>query len=65
VPQHLLQSLGDVMRERNLSRQIVLVLLDGESQPLLQHTASPMYNLVVIGCDEQEKIRRSRRPSGE
>jgi hypothetical protein len=65
VPQHLLQSLGDVMRERNLSRQIVLVLLDGESQPLLQHTASPMYNLVVIGCEEQEKIRRSRRPSGE
>ncbi len=65
APQHLLQSLGDVMRERNLSRQIVLVLVDGDSQPLLQHTASPLYNLVVIGCDEQERILQSRRPSGE
>jgi hypothetical protein len=64
-PQHLLQSLGDVMRERNLSRQIVLVLLDGESEPLLRHTASPLYNLVVIGCEEQERILHSRRPSGE
>ena len=65
VPQHLLQSLGDVMRERNLSRQIVLVLLDGDSQPLLRHTASPIHNLVVIGCEEQERILHSRRPSGE
>ncbi len=64
-PQHLLQSLGDVLRERNLSRKIVLVLLDGDSQPLLQHTASPLYNLVVIGCQEQEQILESRRPSGE
>jgi hypothetical protein len=64
-PQHLLQSLGDVMRERNLSRQIVLVLLDGESEPLLRHTASPQYNLVVVGCQEQERIIHSRRPSGE
>jgi hypothetical protein len=65
APQHLLQSLGDVMRERNLSRQIVLVLLDGDSKPLLRYTASPLYNLVVIGCAEQEEILRSRRPSGE
>ena len=64
-PQHLLQSLGDVMRERNLSRQIVLVLMDGDSQPLLRQTASPLYNLVVIGCEEQERILNSRRPSGE
>jgi len=64
-PQHLLQSLADVLRERNLSRKIVLVLLEGESQPLLQHTASPLYNLVVIGCQEEERILESRRPSGE
>ena len=50
-PQHLLQSLGDVMREQNLTRRIVLVLLDADSRPLLRHTASPLYNLVVIGAE--------------
>jgi hypothetical protein len=64
-PQLLLQSLMDVIRERNLSRQIVLVLLDGDSQPLLRLTSSPIYNMVIIGCEEQEKVLRSRRPSGE
>ena len=63
--QHLLQSLTDVVRERNLSRQVVLVLLDAESQPLLQHTASPLYNLVLIGAEEQKRVLESRRPSGE
>jgi hypothetical protein len=65
TPQDLFQSLGDVLRERNLSRQIVLVLLDGDSQPLLRHTASPLYNLVVVGREEQERVLQSRRPSGE
>ena len=32
--QHMMQSLGDVLRERNLTRQIVLVLIDGNSFPL-------------------------------
>jgi hypothetical protein len=32
--QHLMESLGDVLRERNLTRQIALVLLDGNSFPL-------------------------------
>jgi len=64
-PQHMVQSLGDVLRERSLSRQIVLVLLDGDSQPLLPHTASPALNLVIVGCDEQDRVRKSRRPSGE
>ncbi len=49
APRHLLQSLGDVLRERTLTRQIVLVLLDGDSEPLLKRTSSPVYNLVVIG----------------
>ncbi len=64
-PQHLLQSLGDVMRERNLGRQIVLVLLEGDSEPLLRYTSSPLYSLVIVGASEQEAIRASRRPSGE
>jgi len=65
TPQHLLESLEDVMRERSLTRQIVLVLLDGDSQPLLKQLASLTYNLVVIGAEEQERILQSRRPSGE
>ncbi len=65
VPQHLLQSLGDVMRERGFSRQIVLVLLDGDSEPLLRQAASPFFNLVIIGSEEQEQVVKSRRPSGE
>ena len=36
-PRDLMQSLSDVIRESNLSRQIVLVLLDGSSAPLFRH----------------------------
>jgi len=64
-PKHLVQSLGDVLRERGLSRQIVLVLVEGRSQPILGHTTSPIYNLVIIGAEEQDQVRESRRPSGE
>jgi hypothetical protein len=64
-PQHLMQSLRDVMRERNMSRQIVLVLLDGDSRPLLTQVSVTHNNLVIIGAEEQEQVRLSRRPSGE
>jgi len=63
--QHVMQSLADVVRERNLSRQIVLVLLDGNSYPLLKHKSSLNYNMVVIGAEEQKTVLTSRRPSGE
>jgi hypothetical protein len=63
TPQHLIQSLGDVLRERNLGRQIVLILLDGDPEPLWPYVASPMYNLVVIGAGDQARILSSRRPS--
>ena len=63
--EHLMQSLGDVVRERNLSRQIVLVLLDGNSFPLFRQKTSLNYNLVLIGGEEQKRITTSRRPSGE
>lgn len=65
TPLQLIQSLQDVIRVSNLGHQTVLVLLDGSSQPLLKYTSSPIYNLVIIGTDEQEKICQSRRPSGE
>jgi len=64
-PRDLMQSLSDVVRESNLSRQIVLVLLDGSSVPLFRYRSSPIYNLVLIGAEEQKRLVKSRRPSGE
>jgi Cdc6-like AAA superfamily ATPase len=63
--QHVMQSLSDVVRERNFGRQIVLVLLDGNSVPLFRYKTSLNYNLVLIGGEEQKKVLLSRRPSGE
>jgi AAA+ ATPase superfamily predicted ATPase len=63
--QHVMESLGDVMRERNLTRQIVLVLIDGNSLPLFRHKSNLSYNLVLIGAEEQKNILHSRRPTGE
>jgi hypothetical protein len=63
--QHVMQSLEDVVRERNLNRQIVLVLLDGNGSPLFRHKSSLSYNLVLVGGEEQKNILQSRRPSGE
>lgn len=65
TPQHLIQSLGDVIRERNLSRKVVLVLVDGEIQPLYRYRPAPTHNLVLIGDEEQRNIVKSRRPTGE
>lgn len=63
-PQEIMQSLGDVLRERNWGRQIALVLVDGNSLPLLRHRSSLMRNLVIVGADEQKNVIGSRRPSG-
>jgi len=64
-PQHVIQSLSDVLRERGLSRQIVLVLVEGDSHPLSRYRSGATYNLVLIGAEEQIRILKSRRPSGE
>ncbi len=61
----LMQSLADVVRERNLGRKIVLGLLDGNSQPLFRHKSIVTQNLVLIGAEEQKQLLKSRRPSGE
>ena len=50
TPQHLAQSLLDVARERSLDRQITLVLVDGEGQPLRGYLSSPLHSFVVLGC---------------
>jgi len=64
-PQHVMQSLGDVIRERNLSRQIVLVLVDGSTAPMFRYKTSLNTNLVLVGAEEQKNLQVSRRPSGE
>lgn len=63
-PQEVIQSLADVLRERNWGRQIVLVVVDGNSLPLLRQRTSLMRNLVFIGAEEQKNVIASRRPSG-
>jgi len=63
--QHAMESLADVVRERSLSRQIVLALVDGNSFPLFRHKTSLNYNLVLVGSEEQKNVIQSRRPSGE
>ncbi len=63
-PPHVLQSLNDVIRERGLSRKIVLVLVDGDSEPLSSTQSIVTYNPIFIGQDEQDAIMASRRPSG-
>ena len=63
--QHVMESLGDVLRERNLTRQIVLVIIDGNSFPLFRHKTNLNYNLVLIGAEEQKNVLHSRRPTGE
>jgi len=62
---HVMQSLADVLRERNLTRHILLVLIDGNSFRFFKHKTSLNYNLVLIGAEEQDRILKSRRPSGE
>lgn len=62
---HVMQSLADVVRERNLGRQIVLVLVDGNSFPLFRHKTGLGTHFVLIGAEEQKNVAQSRRPSGE
>jgi Cdc6-like AAA superfamily ATPase len=64
-PHHINQSLNDVLRERGMSRQIALALIDGESQPLYKHRSKVISNPVLINAEEQNVILKSRRPSGE
>jgi serine phosphatase RsbU (regulator of sigma subunit)/AAA+ ATPase superfamily predicted ATPase len=63
--QHVIESLADVLRERNLTRKVVLVLFEGDSAPFFRYKNALNYNLVLIGVKEHKVIVYSRRPSGE
>lgn len=64
-PQHLIESLQDVVRERSLKRHTTLVLLDGSRAPFKRYMSSLLYNFVFIDAEAQNQILRSRRPTGE
>jgi len=61
---HIYESLMDVMREQKLTREIVLVLFDGDDTLLIRNRSPLIYNLVFIGEEKQKAILASRRPSG-
>ena len=63
--QQVMESLGDVLRERNLTRQIAIVLIEGNSFPLFKQKTNLNYNLVLMGAEEQKNVLQSRRPTGE
>ena len=64
-PQHVIQSLSDVMREHGMSRKIALAIVDGDSSTLYKYRSGVTYNLIFIGADDQDNILNSRRPSGK
>ena len=61
---HVYESLSDVMRERKLTRQIALVIVDGDTSNILRSQSPLIYNMVFISADQQKEIINSRRPSG-
>ncbi len=66
TPHQLLQSIQDVIREKKWGNQTTIILLEGKSEPLLKYTTGPLYsNLVVVGVEDQERVRQSRRPTGD
>ncbi len=43
----------------------MLVHLDGDSETLRKQISNQLYNFVIIGTEEQQKVIHSRRPTGE
>ncbi|HMQ31332.1 MAG TPA: AAA family ATPase [Chloroflexaceae bacterium] len=66
-PQHLIDSLRDVMRANHLRRDPLVALVDGEAEPLRQYANNlqERARIVVIGADEQARLLQSRRPTGD
>lgn len=64
-PRHVMESVNDVIRELNLSRKIVLVLVDGDALTHYSERSRLIHNLVLIGAEDQKRVLNSRRPTGE
>jgi hypothetical protein len=66
-PEHIVDSLHDVIRELKLRReQPLIVLFDGESKPLRERATKTLERrrMVIVGAEEQEEVLHSQRPSG-
>lgn len=62
-PRHVYERIQDVIRERGISTQIVLVLVDSDIDSLKKYV-SPLENIVLIGVREKNNVMCSNRPSG-
>ena len=65
TPRELFQSLQDVVRERSMGRQTVLVILDMDGAEFKQYTANLSSNFVIIDINTQKQIVHSSRATGE
>ena len=63
TPRHIYESIQDVIREQGLGTQTVIVLIKDKREVIRKFITSPFENLVVIGEDDVETIKHSKRPS--
>jgi hypothetical protein len=61
----LAQSLGDVIRTRNLADRTPLILVQGEGEDLRTQLKTAFLPVVVLDQSIQEAVQQSRRPTGE
>ncbi len=52
----ILETLQDVLRQLDKSRETVLVLWDGDSREIREYIGMPSYKLVIIDTQEQQSI---------
>lgn len=66
-PQHIADSLRDVVRAQSLRRDPLIALLDADAAPVRAYTESThdRARIVVIGAEEQARLLQSRRLTGE
>ena len=65
APRELAQSLGDVIRTRNLADRNPIILVQGEGQDLRAQLKTAYLPVVVLDRPIQEAVQQSRRPTGE
>src|SRR5579871_4658446 len=63
TPQHLVESLQDVMNNLQSRRDPLIALIEGDCKPLQKYNFNLFKTIVYLGNAEQEMILRSQRPS--
>lgn len=66
-PQHVADSLRDVIRAQNFRRDPLIALVDADGPPIRAYTATlhDRARIVVVGEEEQTRLLQSRRPTGD